>query len=81
MADHDTTPQLVDPLTVGDLIALQDAQEYSGLSRHSLSTYMRTGRLRAKKLGNVWVTTHAALDEYLASRNLDNIPKKYRDRP
>ncbi len=68
-----------DPLTVGELISLQQAAEYSGLSRHSLSTYMRNGRLRAKKLGNVWVTTRTAVDDYLASRSLDNIPKKYRD--
>lgn len=78
MADPNENQNPMDPLTLGELISLQEAAEYSGLSRHSLSTYMRNGRLRAKKLGNVWVTTRVAIDQYLASRSLENIPKKYR---
>jgi hypothetical protein len=34
--------------------------------------------LRAKRLGPIWVTTRAAVDEYLQSRNFENIPIKYR---
>jgi excisionase family DNA binding protein len=67
-----------DPLNIGDLIALDDAAAYAGLTRKSLRNYALKGRLRAKKLGSQWVTTRAAVDEYLASRSLENIPQKYR---
>jgi len=48
------------------------------LSKHSLLTYARNGRLKAKKIGSQWTTTRAAIDEYMQSRHFDNIPKKYR---
>jgi hypothetical protein len=67
-----------DPLTVGELITLAEAAEYAGLAHKSLRNYVLLGRLKAKKLGSQWVTTHTAVDEYLASRSHDNIPKKYR---
>jgi hypothetical protein len=69
-----------DPLTVGELISLQQAAEYAGLAKRSLHNYAKSGRLKAKKVGIYWVTTHAALDEYLASRSFENIPKKYREK-
>ncbi len=81
MIDETNTPQPEpDPLTVGDLISLQQAAEYAGLSRDTLHNYARLGRLRAKKIGWQWLTTRAAVDAYLQSRHLENIPKKYRDR-
>jgi len=67
-----------DPLTVGELMTLAEAAEYAGLSHKSLRNYVLIGRLKAKRLGSLWVTTRAAVDEYLTSRSLDNIPKKYR---
>ena len=67
-----------DPLTIGELISLQEAADYSGLSKGSLYNYAKRGRLQAKRLGAQWVTTQAAVDEYLLSRSEDNIPKKYR---
>jgi excisionase family DNA binding protein len=78
MADPTDNPQPVDPLTVGELITLQEAAEYAGLTRDSIHGYIKRGRLKAKKKGWMWMTTRTAVDEYLASRNLDNIPKKYR---
>ncbi len=75
---NDDTPQ-PDPLTIGELITLQQAAEYCGLSKSSLHNYAKQGRLRAKKVGLYWVTTQAAVDEYLHSRHLENIPKKYRN--
>lgn len=75
--DDINTPQ-PDPLTIGELISLQDAAEYAGLTKETLHGYAKRGRLKAKKIGPIWVTTRAAIDKYLASRNLDNIPKKYR---
>lgn len=69
-----------DPLTVGELITLQEAAGYCGLTVKSLRNYALQGRLKAKKFGPIWVTTHAAIDEYLQSRSFENIPKKYRHR-
>jgi excisionase family DNA binding protein len=69
----------LDPLTVGELISLQEAANYAGLSKNSLLVYIRNQRLRARKLGSQWVTTRAAVDAYLASRDLESVPKRYRD--
>ena len=80
MMDNETNTPQTDPLTIGELISLQDAAEYAGLSRDTLHNYARLGRLRAKKIGWQWLTTRAAVDAYLQSRHLENIPKKYRDR-
>jgi len=69
-----------DPLRIGDLITLQQAAEYCGLAKSSLHNYAKQGRLRAKKVGLYWVTTYAAVDEYLRSRDFQSMPKKYRNR-
>ena len=68
----------VDPLITDELITLQEAAEYAGLSKESIHAYVKRGRLKAKKRGWMWFTTMSAVDEYLASRNFENIPKKYR---
>ena len=78
MADPTDNQQPIDPLTVGELISLQEAAEYAGLTKASLNDYIKRGRLKAKKIGRFWVTTRAAVDEYLQSRSYENIPKKYR---
>ena len=78
MTGGDDNQALIDPLTVGELITLAEAAEYAELDRGSMHNYVKRGRLKAKKLGWQWVTTRAAVDEYLASRSFDNIPKKYR---
>ena len=67
-----------DPLTIGELLTLAEAAEYAGLTKGSLLVYAKNGRLKAKRRGWMWFTTQAAIDEYLASRNLESIPKKYR---
>ena len=69
-----------DLLTIGELITLKQAAEYSGLAKSSLHNYAKQGRLRAKKVGLYWVTTRAAVDEYLRSRDFQSMPKKYRNR-
>jgi hypothetical protein len=78
MADETDNQEPVDPLTVGELITLQEAAEHAGLTYKTLLTYARNGRLKAKRMGWIWVTTYAAIDEYLASRDLNSIPKRYR---
>lgn len=57
-----------DPLTVGELITLPEAAYYAGIAPAALRNYALRGRLRARRLGTQWVTTRAAVDEYLASR-------------
>jgi hypothetical protein len=79
MAEPHNNQEPIDPLTVGELITLAEAAEYAGLAKRSLHNYALQGRLKAKKIGLYWVTTRAAIDEYLASRDVDSIPKKYRD--
>ncbi len=76
--EHDNLQPEQDPLTVGELITLQEAAEYAGLSKESIHSYVKKGRMKAKKRGWMWFTTRAAVDAYLLSRHLDNIPKKYR---
>ena len=80
MADPSNNQEPVDPLTVGELITLQEAAEYTGLAKESIHAYVKRGRLKAKKRGWMWFTTKAAVDEYLASRSLENIPKKHRQK-
>lgn len=78
MTHEKTNNPQIDPLAVGELISLQQAAEYASLKKDSLHDYIKRGRLKAKKIGGFWVTTRAAIDEYLQSRSLENIPKKYR---
>jgi len=75
--DEINTPH-IDPLTIGELITLQEAAEYAGLSKESIHSYVKKGRMKAKKRGWMWFTTRTAVDEYLRSRHLENIPKKHR---
>jgi len=79
MSDDERNEETVDPLTVGELISLQEAAEYAGLEKTTLHNYARRGRLKAKRLGPIWVTTRAAVDKYLSSRHIENIPKKHRN--
>jgi excisionase family DNA binding protein len=60
-----------DPLTIGELISLQEAAAYAGITKDTLHNYVKRGRVRARKLGWQWVTTQAAIDEYVASRRKD----------
>lgn len=52
--------------TLDDLITLKDAAKQSGLSYSHLRLLAREGEIMAKKLGNTWVTTNQAVNEYLA---------------
>jgi hypothetical protein len=61
-----------DPLEVGRLISLSEAANLAKLSRKSLKIYAAQGRLRARKIGSQWVTTQAAIEEYLYSRRRDS---------
>jgi excisionase family DNA binding protein len=49
-----------------DLISLQEAAEYSGLSASHIRLLVRNGELVGKKVGRFWVTTKQSVDDYLA---------------
>lgn len=68
MPDETDDKSSIDPLTIGELISLSQAAELSGLSAEYLRVTAVKGRLKAKKVGNQWVTTKAAVDEYLNTR-------------
>lgn len=50
------------------LISLADASALYGFKQAYLATLARKGRLRAQKLGSIWVTTLADMEAYISSR-------------
>lgn len=54
------------PPGLEDLITLSEAAEISGLSPDHLRRIVREGALWGRKIGRNWVTTIAAVNEYLA---------------
>jgi len=50
------------------LISLAEASEIYGFNPQYLSELARKGRLQARKLGDIWVTTPADVEEYIRSR-------------
>ena len=71
---------MAEDIKASELITLKEAAAYCGLSVDFLRELAGKRRLKAWKLGNMWVTTKAYVDDYLASRSMKNIPKKYRHR-
>lgn len=56
----------VDEPSLDELITLKEAAELSGLSYSHLRYLARESQIWARKLGNNWFTTEAAVHEYLA---------------
>ena len=56
------------PLLVEQWISLAEATQSAPYSQEYLSLLARLGKLKAKKRGRNWVTTRAAIQEYLASK-------------
>ena len=56
-----------DPLA--DLLSLAEASELCGLAAHTLTQQAKRGQLHARLLGRTWVTTRAALADYLAEHS------------
>ena len=50
------------------LISLPEAAELYGFNRVYLNELARKGRLKAQKIGGVWLTTPQDLEIYIASR-------------
>ena len=51
------------------LISLREASEIYGLSTSYLRELAIKGRLEAQKVGNMWVTTPAAVETYIRTRD------------
>lgn len=58
------------------LISLPDAAKIYGFHPRYLAELVRKGRLEAQKLGGVWITTPANVEEYIRSRKKRGV---YRD--
>ncbi len=67
-----------DLLASDELVSLAEAASKVGLSPNSLRRYVLQGKLRARKVGRNWVTTLAAVKEYMSSRDASRAPKKRR---
>ena len=50
------------------LISLAEAAETYGFSHDYLRAIARKGRLKAQKLGSMWVTSRIDVENYIASR-------------
>ena len=50
------------------LLSLTEAAELYGFSKDYLGNLARSGRLRARKVGSMWVTTPADVEAYIRSR-------------
>lgn len=50
------------------LIPLAEASALYGFEQAYLATLARKGRLRAQKLGSIWVTTPCDMETYINSR-------------
>ena len=50
------------------LISLPEAAELYGFDQRYLAKLARKGRLKARKIGDLWVTTPEEMDDYIASR-------------
>jgi len=62
-----------------DLISLQEAAVLAGLSNAHLRRLAENGRLQARKIGRNWVTTAAAVSQYLKDERLrSKNPQKYK---
>lgn len=50
------------------LISLPEAAETYGFDQRYLGKLARKGRLKAQKIGKMWVTTLADMEDYIVSR-------------
>lgn len=50
------------------LISLPEAAELYGFDQRYLGKLARKGRLKAQKVGKMWVTTPADMEDYIISR-------------
>lgn len=62
-----------------ELLSLSEAAAISGMTRQHLALLARQGKLRAQRVGRGWITTRAAVEEYMgdaAKRSKDPLKKQ-----
>lgn len=57
------------PSLFDEILTLSEAAQLCGLAAHTLTQQAEKGRLRARKIGRIWLTTRQWLAEYLATRS------------
>ena len=61
-------------------ITTDQAADLSGLSRPHIRYLLRNRKIRGRKIGRDWVTTRAAVEEYLATNpKPGRKPKEFRE--
>lgn len=60
-------------LSCGDLLSLAEAAVLTPYSAEYLGLRARAGKLKAVKIGNNWVTTRAAILDYLRQQKRDHL--------
>lgn len=65
------------PKQVGDLVlySVDDLHKQLGLSKMTIRSYLREGKIRARKLGVQWYVTEEALREYFGESSGTKSPK------
>lgn len=53
-----------------ELISVSEAAAIAGMTRQHVGRLIREGKLRARKVGRAWVTTRAAVKEYLRDEHM-----------
>ncbi|GAB5410587.1 MAG: hypothetical protein BalsKO_29520 [Balneolaceae bacterium] len=66
------------PKKIGNLTlySVDDLHELLGISKLTLRTYLREGRIRARKLGVSWYVTEDAIREYFDAPQQEITPSK-----
>jgi excisionase family DNA binding protein len=66
------------PKQIGSLVlySVDDLHEQLGLSKMTIRTYLREGKIRGRKLGVSWYVTEQALREYFDEPQPSSSPKK-----
>ncbi len=67
---------MTDPNDKTRLISLPKAAELYGFNSRYLGNLARKGRLKAQKVGDLWITTPQDVEDYIASRQKRGV---YRD--
>lgn len=78
MADPNDNQEPVDLLNMGELLPLKELAKEYPLSYNTLRTYAQQGVIQARKFGHQWASTRAAIEYYLATRDVERIPKGLR---
>jgi excisionase family DNA binding protein len=57
-------------------MTLSQAAKYAGVAPNTLRHAVATKKLTAKRVGSLWITTKAAVDDWQRQRTMGRPPKK-----